>query len=501
LNVELTAYSVKRPANDRWEIIMASSILPGLGLGSGIDTISIVKALVDSDKAAKQNQITKQTTLNTSKISGVGSLKSALAAYQAAMDKLNSKTAPAFAGFAATSSTVGTLTVTSDNTAVNGAYNIKVNNLATGSKVASASFAGGASSAIPTGTLKISQNGTDYDVAIPTGATLQTTRDAINTTLSGQGISANIVTDSSGSRLVIGSTTTGKGTDLKVSGIAGLEIDGSQLMGTIADPDNPGQTLPDPASAGTIGALATDASLTIDGLAVTSKTNTVNGAVSGLSMTLVAPGSSTVTVATNTTGLQTSLQTFVDAYNTLVKTVTSLTKATADANGDLTVAAPMTGDSMPRSILADIRKELVTPGPGGELSVLAQLGITTDQKLGTLNFDSAKFNTAMTTKGLGSEVQTLFSGTDSSNGLLARMGAAIKPYSQTGGMLDQRTTSLNKQKSDLSDQQTALDLRVATLTATLTAKYNAMDLLVGQMKATATNITSFFDTLNAQAKS
>jgi len=467
---------------------MASPILPGTGLGSGLDIGSIVTALVNSDKSAKQTQITTQTSLNTSKISGVGSLKSALAAYQAAMDKLNSSTSPAFGGFAATSSTPATLTVTSDNTAVNGTYNIKVNNLATGSKVASASFAGGATSAIPTGTLQISQNGTAYNVAIPSGATLQSTRDAINTTLTAKGITANIVTDSNGSRLVIGSTTTGAGSDLTVSGIAGLAIDGTQVMGA-----NPSAS-----SSGTIGALATDASLTIDGLTVTSKTNTVSQAVGGLSMTLVAPGTSTVTVATNTSGLQTSIQSFVDAYNTLVKTVTSLTQASADANGKLTVAAALTGDSVPRSIIADIRGQLVTPGPGGQLAVLSQLGITTDQKLGTLNFDSTKFTAAMTTQGLSSQVQTLFTGTNSTNGLLARMGAAIKPYLQTGGILDQRTTSLNKQKSELANQQTALDLRVTTLTATLTAKYNAMDLLVGQMKATSTSITSFFTSLNAQ---
>src|SRR5690606_18837752 len=131
-----------------------------------------------------------------------------------------------------------------------------------------------------------------------------------------------------------------------------------------------------------------------------------------------------------------------------------------DSDGKLTVSAPMTGDSLPRSLLADIRKELVTPGPGGQLSALAQLGITTDQKAGTLNFDSVKFNAAMTTKSLGSQIQTLFTGTDSKNGLLARMSAAISPYSQSGGILDQRTTSLNKQKSDLSTQQLALDLRV-----------------------------------------
>jgi flagellar hook-associated protein 2 len=132
------------------------------------------------------------------------------------------------------------------------------------------------------------------------------------------------------------------------------------------------------------------------------------------------------------------------------------------------------------------------------LAVLSQLGIQTDQKTGTLTLDSAKFSKAMTTQGLSNQVQTLFSGTNSTNGLLSRMSEAIKPYSQTGGILDQRNTSLNKVKSDLSAQQVALDLRVTNLTASLTAKYNAMDLLVGQMKATASNITGFFATLNAQ---
>ena len=81
---------------------MASPITPSTGLGSGLEIGTIVNAVVAADKSAKQNQITTQTTLNSAKISGVGSLKSALAAYQAALDKLNSKTSPAFAGFAAT---------------------------------------------------------------------------------------------------------------------------------------------------------------------------------------------------------------------------------------------------------------------------------------------------------------------------------------------------------------------------------------------------------------
>ncbi len=469
---------------------MASPITTSTGLGSGLDVSSIVTALVNADKSAKQTQITTQTTLNTAKISAIGSLKSALTSFQTAMTTLKSTTTPAFAGFAATSSSTSVLTATSNNTAVSGSYSVTVKNLATSSKVASASFAGGTTSAISSGTLKISQNGTDYDVTIPPGATLQSTRDAINTTLQAKGITANIVTDADGSRLVIGSTTTGLDSDISVGGdIAELKI----LGGTKMDAT-------DTTSAGYIGSLAADATVEIDGLTVTSKSNTISQAVGGLSMTLVAAGTSTVTVATNTDGLKTSLQSFITAYNGLITSINTLTKATEDSDGNLTVAAAMTGDAMPRSLIAAVRNELVATGAGSSLTALAQLGIRTSQSDGTLSLDSTKFTAAMS-KGLGGEVQTLFSGTSSTNGLISRMSAAIEPYTKADGILSQRSTNLSKQKSYLSDQQDALDMRVTNLTAVLTAKYNAMDLLVGQMKATASSITSFFDSLNAQQSS
>ena len=185
--------------------------------------------------------------------------------------------------------------------------------------------------------------------------------------------------------------------------------------------------------------------------------------------------------------------------------MSTVTKATISSTPDPTTGATvtpaaLTGDSMPRSILSAMRNELVTTGAAGDLSVLSQLGISTSQTDGTLSLDDTKFKAAMD-KGLGGDVQQMFSGTNDTNGLVARMNAALDPYTQTGGMFDTRKTSLNTQQNDLLDQQAALDLRVTTLTATLTAKYNAMDLLVGQLKASASSITSFFDTLNAQKSS
>lgn len=474
---------------------MASPILPGTGLGSGLDTGAIVKALVNADKAAKQGQIDRGTTANTASISGVGTLKSLLATFQTAMKTLASSTDPQFTGFLATSSDPKVLSATANNSAVAGTYKIHVDKLATSSKVATQAFAGGTTAPVnggAAGVLTITQGtpgGADktYNLSIPAGSTLESTAKALNDKYQSIGLSASVVTDNFGTRLVVGSTNTGAGSDISLSGVPGLEANGKVVMGTP----------PSATTSGAVGALAQDAEFTLDGMAITSPTNKLDKTLSGLSMTLLATGDSQVTIGTNTDGLKASIQKFVDAYNAVANAITSLTKPSLDDDGNPTIPAALTGDAMPRSILAAMRGPLAETGNGDKLTVLSQLGITTDQKTGALNFDSTKFNTAMTSKKLGGEVQTLFTG---DNGLLARMDKAISPYTETGGILDTRTTALNKTKTKLANDQLALDRRVESLTAVLTKKYNDMDTLVGKLKATASNITSMFEAMNAQQK-
>lgn len=480
---------------------MASPILPGTGLGSGIDTGAIVKALVNADKAAKQTQIDRQTSSNSAKISAVGNLKSALSAFQATMKGLGDLQNPQFLGFTASSSEAKQVMATATSDAVGGNYQVKVQQLATSSKVASAAFSGGAASPITAGTLTITQNGVGSPVTIPGGATLQSVRDAINTQMLGKGVTANIVTDSFGSRLVVGSTTMGAGSDITLGGIPELEVLPGQQLGVT----------PTATSAGAIGDFAKDAEFTVDGMKLTSKSNTVDKAISGLTLNLMAltPGESAVSVivAPNNEGLKKSIQSFVDAYNLVVTNVTNLTKPSMDDDGKPTIPAALTGDPIARSILAAIREPLVTPGAGDKLTVLSQLGITTNQKTGALDFDATKFGKGLSAQGLGSDVQKLFLGDptktgEASKGLLSRMDAVIVPYTVTGkdGILDSRSTGLAKVKTNLANQQLALDRRVETLTAMLTKKYNDMDTLVGKLKATASNITSMFDAMNAQKK-
>ncbi|MBV4535159.1 MULTISPECIES: flagellar filament capping protein FliD [Pseudomonas] len=464
---------------------MASPILPSTGVGSGLNITEIVTALVQADTAAKQAQITRQTSNNTAYISGVGALRSALTAFTTAMGKLNEKDAPSFNAYAATSASDSIVKATAGNTAVAGSYSIEVANLATGSKVASQAFVGGASTSIPKGDLLISQGGKNYTVSVGDGATLQSVRDQINSELSASGISANIVTGKDGARLVLGSSTTGKGSDISVSGITALNIDGTKSMAT--------------EGAGYIDDVAKDAVLKVDGLEVTSASNTVKDAISGLTLELtgksVVGSPTTVTVAANNDGLKTSIQGFVDAYNTLQNAITTLTKTTTDADGNM-VLASLTNDPTTRSLLKDIRGVLAEVGSGDRLTTLSQLGINT-QKDGTLEFNSTKFTAAMNDKKLGAEVQELFTGT---NGIFERMNKAIDPYNATDGSLATRKNNLDQVAKNLTEQQAALDRRTESLTESLTKKYVALDTALGKMKAQADQITSIFEAINAQAK-
>lgn len=466
---------------------MASSILPGTGLGSGVDINAIVKTLVASETDPKSNQIKRQTANNTAMLSGVASLKSALSVYQAAMKKLNDATAPSFNAYTSTSSSDTTVKVTSNNTAVPGSYSVRVESLATSSKVASKSFDTGASTPIPEGDLLITQGSVTHTVKIGAGATLQSVRDTINSSLASQGISANLVNGADGSRLVFSSTTTGEGSDISVDGIDDLKIPAGQAM--VGD------------GAGYIGAKATDALVYVDGLKVTSKTNTVDGAISGISLELLQETGTDpskaikVTVGENTAGLKTSIQAYVDAYNTLVKTANSLAATSKDADGN-TVLGPLTNDPTTRALLSDLRKQLATEGNGDRLTSLSQLGINT-QKDGTLEFNSVKYDAAMTGKKLGPDVQALFTGT---NGVFERMNKAIDPYLQTGGILDTRKSGLDKMQTDLGNQQLALGRRIDALTETLTKRYVAMDTLVGKLEAQRKNIISMFSSIETQQK-
>ncbi|MFX1710470.1 flagellar filament capping protein FliD [Stutzerimonas stutzeri] len=457
------------------------------GLGTGLDINGMVTAIADAEKAPKQAQIDRLTTKTETSLSAVGTLTSAVETFEASLTALESSSS-SFEGLGVQSSADGVASATAGAGAVPGSYEVEVISLASSSKVASASLEGGASTTFDSGgtlTIDVGDNAS-YEVQVAPGASLTEIRDAINSQLSATaGISANIITDASGARLVLSSEVTGEGTDLYVKGTGDL----AALNINVDEDGNHDLTQQSGTGAGSI-TLASNASYKIDGLELSSSTNTVT-ALSGLSIKLTAEGTTTLTVAPNTEGLKTSIEAFVSAYNNLITVTNALTRVTTSEDETSTDAGALVGDALVRSLLGSIRNELVQPSTGsGELSVLAQLGVTTN-KDGTLSIDDAKLSSALETH--YDEVQAFFVGDD---GLIPRLKSVTEPYTAPGGLLAGRTESLQKTMTQVSEQQQALDRRIDSLTTSLYTKYNNMDILVAQLQATSESILATLNALN-----
>jgi flagellar hook-associated protein 2 len=454
------------------------------GIGSNIDTQKIVTALVDAEKVPKQSQINTASAKATTQLSSIGKIQAALDAFRGALDTMAKDSS--FTGLTGSSSDEKVATMKASNTASNGSFRLIIDQLAQASKLSTTTFKNGTASVVnATGTatkLTITQSDKSYDLSIPAGATLQQVRDSINTQFSTAGLSANILTDSNGSRLILTSTKMGTGSDITLSGNSGLDV---------------GATVIDPPK---------DAKYSIDGIPAVSKSNTITGALSGVDITLVTVSptktandpaenpvrtATLITVSTNNTALKSGVKGFLDTYNALMTAINAETKVTKNADGS-TTPATLTGDSTMRSLQSAIRNEFNMLSGTGQLKSLAQFGMTTSSTTGLLTLDDKKWDAAVKTN--AADINSMFTGP---TGMLARMKTATEDYAKaTTGVLATRSSSLSDSLRDIGKQQAALEERMTLLTSSLSAKYNAMDTLVAQLRQQSTSVMTTLNALN-----
>lgn len=452
------------------------------GIGSGMNIKEMVGALVNAEKAPKEAQLARLEKATTSKISALGQLNGALNTFQTALKGLNDVSL--FEKRSATSSNSAVLTATASKTAQAGTYSVKVEQLATGSKTATKALEGFTAGSGGTLSVRLGDSGESTAVAIAAGATLEQVRDALNTQLKDTGISANLVTnpDDGKTRLVMTSSNTGVGKDVQISssdaGLQDLAIGSGPLNSS------------DPDSGGVLEASA-NAKFSIDGLALQSATNTIEGAIPEVTFNLVAADKDkavTVKVDQDRGGVTGNVKKFVEAYNALVTTTNSLTSIIKVGEGKEPVTGGLVGDASVRGLVSSLRSELVTAGPGN-LKVLADLGITT-QKDGTLAIDDAKLKAGLE-KDIDA-VSTLFTG---DAGLMKRLDSRIAGYVGSDGVLNQRISGLNKTINSVDEQREALTLRIDKMQTRLFAQFNAMDSLVGQLMSTSDWMKQSFEGL------
>ena len=468
------------------------------GIGSGIDIDSIVKSMVAAERAPKESQLANLEKKTTTQITAIGALKSAISDFQTALGGLNKP--ELFQARSATSSKSDLVGVTAGTTAGAGNYQVEVKQLATSSKVALPAVTNTAESParFAGGTLEIAlgvpgnpPTKESFSITVDESSnTLAGMRDAINTAGKELGVSATIVTDEDGSRLVLSSSKTGAGRDITVAvsnnetpAQGFLDLSSLAFDGT-ASSTGPGAR---------VLATAQSAELSVDGLKVISETNKVEDAIEGVTLDLkaktIANEPLTITVAEDKAGVKKQIESFVDSYNKLIGTINAQTKVTPVGEGKTPVTGALVGDATTRTLLNTIRNELVNVQGDSALRALSDIGITT-QKDGTLAIDSAKLDKAMADN--FNELPGLFTG---EKGLATRLDEKLKPYTQTGGILEQRNKAMTETISDIDKQKENLNRRITSLQERLYKQFNAMDLLVGQLTSTSNSLIASLENL------
>lgn len=462
------------------------------GIGSGLDISNIVSALVNADGAPKTAQLNRLENATTEKFTALGSFRSALSTFQTTLKNLS--TAETYEKRTATSGDSSLFSVTAKSTASTGNYSVQVFNLAQTSKVALQGVDDPAA-AVGTGSMTISAGDKSFSIDISdANSSLTGIRDAINAAGKDSGISATIVTDPSGtagSRLVLSSTNSGTGNDINVAVTTDGDDTGDLSVLAFTPPattDFEPVVPSDPREAKVIS-YARDASVAIDGITISSDSNTIKDAVDGVTITLKktqsqedldAAATVSLTVGADKAGVKKSLQSFVDAYNNMMSTINSLTSVTPVGGDDgEPLAAALVGDASVRSVLAGLRNEMASAGDG-TIRTLADLGIRTERD-GTLSIDSDKLDTA-----LNDNYDALSSFLSGDDGLMMRLNNKIDPYSKTGGIIDTRNNALQNTLSSIDDQREKLNTRLANLESRLLAQFNAMDTLVANLSNTST---------------
>lgn len=443
------------------------------GVGSGLDLASLLNQLIAAERAAPTARYDRAESRAEAQLSALGLVKSALAELRTATTALQAL--GAFSERSAASANEDLFTASADATALPNAYDVEVQALAAAHKLASGAFASG-ETVVGDGTLTIEVGAAAFSVVID-GAnhTLAGIRDAINGAADNAGVRASILVADDGAHLVLSSTLTGTDHALRVTRAGG---DGG-LDALVYDPG----VLENLA----VKQAAADAVVVVDGFTHTSGSNAVTGVIGGVTLQLAQaePGTTAaLTVARDTEAVTTAVQTFVTAYNKVVQALASVT----DYNAETRTAAPMAGDTLPRSLSAQLRGLLgdTVAGLSGELDALSDAGVTTNTD-GTLKIDDAAFAAALAADFDG--IEALFTST---HGYATKLDGILDGFLDSTGFIKARETTLTARLDRIADDREALQRRLDALEARLRAQFSALDALVAQMRSTGDFLTQQF---------
>lgn len=454
------------------------------GLASGLPS-NIVDQLMETQKVrlAGYERDKEYYTNQKSSFSALATKLKSLSSAAESLQELSSLTP-----HSASSSNEDEVLVTASSEAQAAFHTINISQLATHNTYVSASGKGPTtddatitvSGGGPT-TFSFDYNGTNHSVSVNDGDTLETIANRINAlddyADGEEGVSASVLYDGSNYRLVLTAQDSGA---YSSAGDGSSRIENVTLGADLSFSDGGPDMLT--TDSYTRSVEGKDAAFTVDGISVTSSTNTVSDVLTGVTLELQDANSTNVTININndTDGLQETLQTFIDSYNDVVDYMNQ------------NKSGVFASETSVRSTLSLMRRELNTATTTtGSYSYLSEIGITTDQYTGKLSLDSDKFETAAAAD--FDAIAEIFAGDESSSsdGLAYRIEDLVDDLtSSSGGIITGKTNSLDSRLDNLDDRILREEERLEAVRVRLTLKFANLEQMISQLNNSANSLTS-----------
>jgi flagellar hook-associated protein 2 len=414
----------------------------GLLSGSGIDVSTVVSQLISQESAPEQIWQQQQSDLET-QATALTSVNTDLNSLAAAVSSLSDPNG-ALAALAGTSSDPSLLTAAVQTSAVAGTHSIVINNLATTSSYYTNSILSNTTLSSGSFTLTVG-TGSPTTFNISGNVTLQNLADSINT--QNLGVTASVINDADGSRLSIISNSTGAAGDISITNdTSGLGF--------------------------TKGGTGQNASLTVDGIPISSATNTVTGAIPGVTLSLLGSNPNEtvqLTVGTDTNQATQAVNSFVAAYNQVIGDINQQFTVDPTTNSEGVLGSDSGLRSLQSSLLNDVTYSIT--GNDGLVN-LASLGINMNDD-GTLTVDNTQLNNVLASN--PAQFQNFFQNA-SLTGFANNFNTDLTNLTDsTQGILNLELAQNTSQQQDLTNEIDDFQSQLAVQEQQLTDQYSSVN--------------------------
>ncbi|ABA88361.1 flagellar filament cap protein FliD [Syntrophotalea carbinolica DSM 2380] len=435
------------------------------GLASGMDTGSIVDALMEIEKQPLE-RLESDKEYFTSRQDAFDTLETKLKTLLGKFEDLDSS--GEVRAYSASAVSDEYFSVSASGSALGGSYNIEVQSLARQQKdVSDGSYESRSEANFTTGTLTIGT--TDITIDNDSLDSLVDKINAANTGDSATGVAASIIQDGSGYRMILTGEDASSTFSASVSG-------GTTANGYAALTFSTTQT-------------QSQASIVVDGVTITGGSNTFEEAIPGVSITLnkVHPNAGDTTVmnvSEDVDAVKTKVKDMVTAYNAVINYISD--QKDSDWGRDSGMMA------VKRNLQKMLTSQIAT---GGDLTTLSQLGLET-QRDGTITIDNTLLEEAITTD--MNIMDKLLAGGEGFDGISSLFTEYLDSTTdRVDGLAATRQTSTDRTLKTINANISKMETRLEKREEMLRAQFDAMELLISNLNSTGSYLTQQLSLFNS----